>query len=106
MNRRNFLGAMLAAASAPAFVKAENLMKIVVLKQEILTWPVGPKFIFNEDRDYFNIWTTEVSPQRKEMFARHMDQNVLVSENNLAINAIALRERQKLINELVALRGF
>lgn len=30
MNRRGFLGAMLAAASAPTIVKAENLMKIIV----------------------------------------------------------------------------
>jgi hypothetical protein len=38
MNRRGFLGAMLAAASAPAIVKAENLMKIMVPKEKkILT---------------------------------------------------------------------
>lgn len=30
MNRRGFLGAMLGAAMAPAVVKAENLMKIIV----------------------------------------------------------------------------
>lgn len=35
MKRRNFLAAMLGAASAPAIVKAESLMKIVVPKQEI-----------------------------------------------------------------------
>jgi hypothetical protein len=35
MNRRNFLGAILAAGSAPAIVKAESLMKIFVPKQEL-----------------------------------------------------------------------
>lgn len=30
MKRRSFLGAMLAAAIAPAYVKAENLMKVAV----------------------------------------------------------------------------
>jgi len=38
MNRRGFLGAMLAVASAPAFVRAESLMKIAVPKEKkILT---------------------------------------------------------------------
>ena len=35
MNRRGFLGAMFAAAAAPAFVRAESLMKIAVPKKEI-----------------------------------------------------------------------
>lgn len=34
--RRGFLGAMLAAAAAPAFVRADSLMQIVVPKQEII----------------------------------------------------------------------
>lgn len=36
MSRRGFLGAMLAAATAPAIVKSENLMKIFVPKQDII----------------------------------------------------------------------
>lgn len=36
VTRRNFLAGMLAAASAPAIVKAENMMKIFVPKQEII----------------------------------------------------------------------
>jgi hypothetical protein len=36
MNRRGFLAAMLGAAAAPAIVRAESLMKIVVPKQEII----------------------------------------------------------------------
>jgi len=36
MKRRGFLAAMLGAAAAPAIVKAENLMRIVVPKQEIV----------------------------------------------------------------------
>jgi hypothetical protein len=41
MNRRNFLAAMLGAAAAPAIVRAESLMKIVVPKQEIILF--GPR---------------------------------------------------------------
>jgi hypothetical protein len=36
MDRRGFLGAMLAAASAPAIVRAESLMKIAVPKEKKL----------------------------------------------------------------------
>ena len=36
MDRRNFLGAMLGAMAAPAIVRAESLMKIVVPKKEII----------------------------------------------------------------------
>jgi hypothetical protein len=39
MNRRGFLGVMLGAGMAPAIVKAENLMKIFVPKQEIIELP-------------------------------------------------------------------
>ena len=39
MNRRGFLGAMLGLAAAPAIVKAENLMKLWVPSQEIITDP-------------------------------------------------------------------
>ena len=35
-SRRGFLAAMFAAAAAPAIVRAESLMKIVVPKQEII----------------------------------------------------------------------
>lgn len=36
MNRRGFLGAMLGAMAAPAIVRAESLMKIVVPRKEII----------------------------------------------------------------------
>jgi hypothetical protein len=36
ISRRGFLGAMLAAAAAPAIVRADSLMRIVVPKQEII----------------------------------------------------------------------
>jgi len=36
MNRRGFLGAILAAGVAPAIVRAESLMKIVVPRQELI----------------------------------------------------------------------
>ena len=36
MDRRGFLGSMLAACAATAIVRAENLMRIVVPRQELL----------------------------------------------------------------------
>lgn len=41
MKRRNFLATMLAPASAPAIVRAESLMKIVVPPKDIFTFTVG-----------------------------------------------------------------
>ena len=42
LSRRGFLGAMLAAAAAPAFVKSESLMRIVVPRPVLLTlWGDG-----------------------------------------------------------------
>lgn len=38
MNRRGFLGAILAAAAAPAIVRADSLMRIVPRETEVLTW--------------------------------------------------------------------
>jgi len=39
MKRRGFLGLMVGAIAAPAIVKAENIMKIVVPKKEIILLP-------------------------------------------------------------------
>ena len=39
MNRRGFLGAMLAAGTAPALVRAESLMKLWVPPQELVSPP-------------------------------------------------------------------
>lgn len=36
MNRRGFLGSILAAAAAPAIVRAESLMRIIVPSDEII----------------------------------------------------------------------
>ena len=41
-NRRGFLGAMFAAAAAPAIVRAESLMKIYVPPQELAYETLGP----------------------------------------------------------------
>jgi len=41
-NRRGFLGAIFAAAAAPAIVRAESLMKIYVPPQEIVYETLGP----------------------------------------------------------------
>jgi hypothetical protein len=46
-NRRGFLGAMFAAAAAPAIVRAESLMKIYVPPQEILL-PTLEDAIYND----------------------------------------------------------
>lgn len=66
MNRRGFLGAMLGAMAAPAVVKAENLMRIVVPKQDILV----------------------VSDQRLEMFKSMVGQRVIVSPNDFTLRKI------------------
>jgi uncharacterized membrane protein len=42
MQRRSFLGAMLAAAAAPAIVRSESLMKLVPTKSGILTYELNP----------------------------------------------------------------
>jgi uncharacterized membrane protein len=42
MQRRSFLGAMLAAAAAPAIVRSESLMKLVPSKSGILTYELNP----------------------------------------------------------------
>lgn len=41
MQRRSFLGAMLAAAAAPAIVRSESLMKLVPTKSGILTYELN-----------------------------------------------------------------
>jgi len=41
-NRRGFLGAIFAAAAAPAIVRAESLMKIYVPSQELAYETLGP----------------------------------------------------------------
>jgi hypothetical protein len=46
-DRRGFLGAMFAAAAAPAIVRAESLMKIYVPPQEILL-PTLEDAIYND----------------------------------------------------------
>lgn len=67
MNRRGFLGSMLAAASAPAIVRAENLMKIVVPPEKKIIIARGLTRTIQTidefgwltpvpDRDYYNIW--------------------------------------------------
>jgi hypothetical protein len=52
MNRRGFLGVLAGVIAAPAIVKAENLMRIIVPKREIImldefTFSIFPKV--NED---------------------------------------------------------
>lgn len=41
MNRRGFLGSILAAAAAPAIVRADSLMRIVPAETSVLVWPIG-----------------------------------------------------------------
>ena len=57
MNRRNFFKAMLAAASAPAIVKADSLMKIwVPPEKKIVTLPSSGTF------ETVCSWTPEEMP--------------------------------------------
>ena len=51
MNRRNFLKGMLAAAAAPAIVKAENIMRVKppeIIRQPILLVPTRKPNVFTE----------------------------------------------------------
>lgn len=45
MNRRGFLKAILAAAAAPAIVRADSLMKVIPRNVEVLTWHQEPVVI-------------------------------------------------------------
>jgi hypothetical protein len=62
MNRRGFLGAMLGVMAAPAVVKAENLMRIVVPKRELIVGRGLTQSIITFDdppyRDYDNQWVS------------------------------------------------
>jgi hypothetical protein len=70
MKRRNFLAAMLGAATAPAIVRAESLMKIVAPKQKIIL----PMKLHNQN----GISGAFISPERERMFVSQMRQCVLV----------------------------
>lgn len=59
MNRRSFLQTMLACAAAPAVVRAEALMKIVVPKQELLVanlWGVQKEYLHHSDACRLTWW--------------------------------------------------
>lgn len=71
MNRRNFLGAMLAACAAPAVVRAGSLMrinpaivvpddKVVVLKQFSAEIGRVERFTFYEDLDPATMYASNV----------------------------------------------
>jgi hypothetical protein len=59
MDRRGFLGAMLAAASAPAIVRAESLMKIAVPKEKKLLLRNLAGDFDGDAINYFEEWTYE-----------------------------------------------
>jgi len=53
MNRRGFLGAMLGVMAAPAIVRADSLMRIVVPKQELIVPEEGIfRFMASEEWVY------------------------------------------------------
>jgi hypothetical protein len=53
--RRGFLGAMLAACAAPAIVRSESLMKIVVPSQDLVL--LNPGFVFPDDLRFMDLAT-------------------------------------------------
>jgi hypothetical protein len=53
MNRRGFMGAILAAATAPAIVKAMNLMPVKVLESGLLVPDVGLSLAEQPELGYF-----------------------------------------------------
>lgn len=56
MNRRGFLGSILAAAVAPAIVRADSLMRIVPRDMSVLTIAEGPHW----HRDVFVLVSDEM----------------------------------------------
>ena len=83
-NRRGFLGAMFAAAAAPAIVRAESLMKIYVPPQEILLPTSG---IFNAEAKYVDL---------SENYGRNMAKSTILTRQQLLEEL--LPELNKLFN--------
>lgn len=59
MSRRGFLGAMMGAMAAPAIVRAESLMKIVVPKQPVILLYPHQQAIIDAIRDTVHNMYTE-----------------------------------------------
>lgn len=96
MNRRGFLGVILTTGCAPAIVRVESLMKIVVPSQEILTYAEFPIRILNHGiiRDFTYIEETAeftLAQIVSETFRKHKDE---IKANIIANNAL-LRRLQK-----------
>ncbi len=64
MNRRGFLGSILAAAVAPAIVRADSLMRIVPMETEVLV-PYEQHIIINQMRGDLSgkyVWNDQLKP--------------------------------------------
>lgn len=79
-SRRSFLGTILAAASAPAFVRAESLMKIWVPSE-----PESEPEIYNLGPSYGDDWTSIT-----EMHKRDIESSIFFAQKNLILPGIIL----------------
>lgn len=81
VTRRGFLGMMLGAAAAPAIVKAENLMKIVVPKKELVTPEVDSKI-----REFFENWYKNINEHPDVLTQRLMSsKHLMTTEDGIII---------------------
>lgn len=84
MNRRGFLASMLALAAAPAIVKAENLMKIYVPRDElILPEPLATGFDFGNGDFTVEMWVKPSTEQWNHIAQVHKDGVVLEYVNGV-----------------------
>lgn len=91
MNRRGFLGAMLAAAAAPAIVRAESLMKIVVPKKEIIL--VDDFFQgFGEGDFSAEMWSKPVGGEFTHLVAMRKDGKLLTYRDGVLVSAECVKK--------------
>lgn len=90
MNRRSFLGAILAAGAAPAIVRADSLMRVVVRPSGVLTWASYEFYVDHSTNfalpDWGYVERGPVWTDRDELYA-------LMMENIKRNNAILMRTR-------------
>lgn len=86
--RRSFLAGMLAACSAPAIVRAESLMKIIVPSDEILllTWR---RMDFGAGDDFFTI--ERIGPLYEDMDFIHHEPGKWHQIAKTRINGVVTR---------------
>lgn len=121
VTRRNFLAGMIAAASAPAIVKAENMMKIfvppakkfVMLDEYIFT--IYPTTIIGPEEDYSTDFAEAVMRNNQQLkdavsessvFKQHeADLKELLSKPGFALKGVAAEHVQRTLANFAFLRA-